>query len=91
MTTIGETKGAPAHSASKPEKGPEAFPSAPYPGLMATIVDDDERLLARIGYRQVTLGSALRLEALLTCSNRNYVDPLRNGQPSRTPSLFLES
>ncbi len=33
---------------------------------MATIEDDDERLLARIGYKQVRLGAVLFHEGLLT-------------------------
>jgi hypothetical protein len=54
---------------------------------MATI-DDDERLLARIGIRQVGL-SFFSEERSDLC--RNYVENSRNGRQSRMPFRFSVS
>jgi hypothetical protein len=40
------------------KKGPEETPAPVQPSSMATIHDDDELLLARIGYKQVHLPNA---------------------------------
>jgi hypothetical protein len=51
------------------------------------IHDDDERLLARIGYRQVR--DTLRLPEIMLTTDRSCVASLRSGRPFLTLSLSL--
>lgn len=75
----------------KPKGGQtqDAVTISPIPSLMATIQDDDELLLARIGYKQVP-APVLPCMPLIGPSNhtpiRNCDENSRNGPPFRMPS-----
>lgn len=59
MTIFSPTMSSPVNSHSDSDHKPKAFDQEPHPPIpsglppMATIQDDDELLLARIGYKQV--------------------------------------
>lgn len=54
--------------------------------IMATIADDDDRLLVRIGYTPVSTLNCLT-QTLSNTIHRSYKDTSQDGLPSHTPSL----
>lgn len=52
---------------------------------MATIHDDDERLLARIGYKQVGVSLNDTFKCAVDTLNRNLEESSTNGQQSHMP------